>query len=217
MKVHIEPDELDVRIELIPLIDIIFCILVFFLLGAVTPAGTEGLNVDLPYANSGKTQFGDTLQIEVDALGTIIVQNTVVSEEQLSQLLALYVAQKPQGVVLFQADKNLNYGKAVELFGLVQKVGGTRVALGTTNKVPASRNLTPELGMPPLPNQSGQLPNLPTVPNGMPLVPGAPTNIKPNPDVGGVPQGAPSPNGSVLPSVPTQPGATPLQTPGSIP
>ena len=46
MKVNIEPDDLDVRIEIIPLIDIIFCILVFFLLGAVTTGCTMGLDVD---------------------------------------------------------------------------------------------------------------------------------------------------------------------------
>ena len=161
MKVNIEPDELDVRIEIIPLIDIIFCILVFFLLGAVTTSRTEGLNVDLPRASSGQTQFGDTLTVEVDVLGQIIIQNTVVSKEQLSQLLSTYVAQKPQGVVVFQADKRLNYETVIDLFDLLRKVGGTRVALGTTDKAaaPQNLNLTPGLGLPTLPNQLGQ-PNL---------------------------------------------------------
>jgi biopolymer transport protein ExbD len=223
MKVNIEPDDLDVRIEIIPLIDIIFCILVFFLLGAVTTSKTEGLNVDLPRASSGQTQFGDTLTVEVDVLGQIIIKNTVISKDQLSQLLAAYVAQKPEGVVVFQADKRLNYETVIDLFDLLRKVGGTRVALGTTDKVttPQNLNLIPGLGTPPAPNPLGQ-PNLnsPTLPNSSPAIPGTsavPNNPAPNPAAGVPTQGVPNLNGAGLPKGTTK-GTQPLpQTPGTTP
>ena len=218
MKVNIEPDELDVRIEIIPLIDIIFCILVFFLLGAVTTSRTEGLNVDLPRASSGQTQFGDTLTVEVDVLGQIIIQNTVVSKEQLSQLLSTYVAQKPQGVVVFQADKRLNYETVIDLFDLLRKVGGTRVALGTTDKAaaPQNLNLTPGLGLPTLPNQLGQ-PNLnpSTVPNTSPTIPGIP-NTTPNPASGIPSQVVPNINGAA-PSQGKIQSTTPLPSSKTLP
>jgi biopolymer transport protein ExbD len=215
MKVNIEPDELDVRIEIIPLIDIIFCILVFFLLGAVTTSKTEGLNVDLPRASSGQTQFGDTLTVEVDVLGQIIIKNTVISKDQLSQLLAAYVAQKPEGVVVFQADKRLNYETVINLFDLLRKVGGTRVALGTTDKVatPQNLNLTPGLGMPTAPNQLGQPNLMPTLPNTSPVIPGTsvvPNNTVPNPASGVPAQGVPNSNGTELPKG-TLKGTQPLQ------
>jgi biopolymer transport protein ExbD len=201
MKVNIEPDDLDVRIEIIPLIDIIFCILVFFLLGAVSTAKTEGLNVDLPQASSAQTQFGDTLIVEVDVLGQIIIQNTVVSKDQLSQLLAAYVAQKPQGVVVFQADKRLNYETVIGLFDLLRKVGGTRVALGTTDRVATPQ---PGSGIP----GGGVTPNQDPLNLGQPIAPTV-TPILPLPSTGGVPNNSgapplPNPNPSVLPQVPTQ-------------
>jgi biopolymer transport protein ExbD len=218
MKVNIEPDELDVRIEIIPLIDIIFCILVFFLLGAVSTSKTEGLNVDLPRASSGQTQFGDTLTVEVDVLGQIIIQNTVVSKDQLSQLLSTYVAQKPQGVVVFQADKRLNYETVIDLFDLLRKVGGTRVALGTTDKAAAPQNLNLPSGLelPTLPNQLGQ-PNLnpSTVPNTSPIIPGIP-NTAPNPASSIPSQTVPNVNGAA-PSQGTTKSTTPLQSPKTIP
>jgi biopolymer transport protein ExbD len=205
MKVYIEPDELDVRIEIIPLIDIIFCILVFFLLGAVTTSGTEGLNVDLPQASSSQTQFGDTLTVEVDVLGQIIIRNTVVSRDQLSQLLSAYVAQNPQGIVVFQADKRLNYETVIGLFDLLRKVGGTRVALGTTDRTtsPQPLNLQPGTGLPVLPNQDILPPNLnpPLVPNNSPVIPGGlPNSTAPNPTPG-TSQSVPS-NRSTLPKPP---------------
>lgn len=199
MKVNIEPDDLDVRIEIIPLIDIIFCILVFFLLGAVSTSRTEGLNVDLPRASSTQTQFGDTLIVEVDVLGQIIIQNTVVSKDQLSQLLGAYVAQKPQGVVVFQADKRLNYETVIGLFDLLRKVGGTRVALGTTDRAAAPQpgSIMQGVGVPTLPNQDPL--NLE-----QPITPLPPSSSAPKTSVGSPSGLVPNSNPTAQPQVPAQ-------------
>jgi biopolymer transport protein ExbD len=206
MKVYLEPDDLDVRIELIPLIDVIFCILVFFILGAVGFNRTEGLNVDLPQAGSAQTQLADTLTVEVDVLGQIIIKNTVVTRDQLSQLLATYVSQNPQGVVVFQADKRLNYETVIGLFDMLRKVGGTRVALGTTDRVPPPTNLFPDGGIPTLPN-----PNQPTL-NQPSVAPFVPNNGVPNPSVSS-PQNNLKPGGNSLPKLPTQQGVSPTALP----
>jgi biopolymer transport protein ExbD len=224
MKVNLEPDDLDVRIEMIPLIDIIFCILVFFLLGAVTTGTTKGLNVDLPKANSGQPQLGDPLKVEVDVLGQIIVQNTVISQDQLSQLLATYVAKNPEGVVVFQADRRLNYETVMNLFDLLRKVGGTRVALATTDRSATPQSLTPGLGMPSVPNPSGQLNlNQPTLPNPLsnevPVIPTSPTNPNSNP-AGVTPVVPNTPNGAVVPKGSTNGSPNEnqsLQNPGTVP
>lgn len=214
MKVYLEPDDLDVRIELIPLIDVIFCILVFFILGAVSFNRMEGLNVDLPQAGTAQTQLGDTLTVEVDVLGQIIIKNTVVTKDQLSQLLAAYVSQNPQGIVVFQADKRLNYETVVGLFDLLRKVGGTRVALGTTDR-PIQPNTVIPGGIPTLPNQNQPALTQPSVPNVAPTAPVLPINPGFNPSVT-VPQTLPNnPSGSTLPPLPNQQGVspTPLKSP----
>ncbi|WP_404790092.1 biopolymer transporter ExbD [Altericista sp. CCNU0014] len=194
MKVYLEPDDLDVRIEIVPLIDVIFCILVFFILGAVTFARMEGLNVDLPQAGTAKTQFGDTLPVEVDALGQIKVRNTTISESQLTQLLAAYVGQNPEGIVVLQADKLVSYGQVARLIDTLQKVGGTRVALGATMQAPVPQpgGTFPGESLPTLPNQLQPDLNRPA---GSPYVPTVP---------------APLPN-SAPNSVPNSSNASPLQ------
>jgi biopolymer transport protein ExbD len=192
MKVFLEPDDLDVRIEIIPLIDVIFCILVFFILGAVNFTRLAGLNVDLPQAETAQTQFSDTLPVEIDALGQIKFENTPITEDQLSQLLAKYVREKPQGVVLLQADKLVNYGQVTRLIDTLQKVGGSRVALGAmkqnSDSGSQSNGLTPNVPLQTLPNL-----NQPTVPT---LEPNAPSGSTLPPQPG---NGLPS----TLPTVPT--------------
>ncbi|TAE98185.1 MAG: biopolymer transporter ExbD [Oscillatoriales cyanobacterium] len=53
MKIHLDTPAEDARIELLPLIDIIFCILTFFLLSAVRMTRQQAINVDLPKAKTG--------------------------------------------------------------------------------------------------------------------------------------------------------------------
>ena len=191
MKIQLEPDDLDVRIELIPLIDVIFCILVFFILGAVSYGRAQGLNLDLPTAETAQAQLSDTLNVEVDALGQIKVENATLTEAQLVRLLGDYVRQKPQGIVVLQADKLVSYGQVARLIDTLQKVGGNRVALGAVKAAPQP---TPAAGADLLPdplqlNPSSELPSQalpqptvlqsPTVPNGtvpvqQPVVPSAP-------------------------------------------
>ncbi|MCU0536378.1 MAG: biopolymer transporter ExbD, partial [Hydrococcus sp. Prado102] len=46
----------EVRIEIVPMIDVIFCILVFFILAAVSFSRQQAINIDLPKAESGLAQ-----------------------------------------------------------------------------------------------------------------------------------------------------------------
>lgn len=143
MKIFLEPDDLDVRIELIPLIDVIFCILVFFILGAVSYGRAQGLNLDLPKAETAQTQLSDTLKVEVDSLSQIKVDNTPVTEEQLVQVMAGYIRKNPQGVVVLEADRLVNYGTVAQLIDKLQQIGGNRVALGAVRPDPNAASPSP--------------------------------------------------------------------------
>ncbi len=143
MKLDMETDDLDVRVEVIPLIDVIFCILIFFILATVSLARLEGLNVDLPQAETATAQFGDTLPVEIDVQGQIKVQDTPITPQQLEQFLASYVRQNPQGIVVLQADKLVSYGQVAQVIDILQRVGGNRIALGASQTPVSPADLNP--------------------------------------------------------------------------
>lgn len=188
MKVNLEPDELDVRIEMIPLVDVIFCILAFFILAAVGLARGEGLNIDLPTAETGQSLVDQNIAVEIDALGQIKVQDTPITEEQLTQFLAAYVKKNPKGVIQLYADKLVSYGQVVRLIDVLQKVGGNRVSLGTQPLSATNPALNNPLNQPLNPQQSPQ-----------PFNPSLPANP--------LPGGATSPSNS---DSPLFPGSTPI-------
>lgn len=61
MKINLDTPAEDTRIEIIPLIDVIFCILTFFLLAALQLTRQQAINLNLPQAKSGVPQMRDML------------------------------------------------------------------------------------------------------------------------------------------------------------
>ena len=168
MKTYLDAENAEVRIEIIPLIDVIFCILTFFILAAVGLTRPEGINLDLPTAKTGNPQLGELLQVRIDGLGQLYVDQQAVTQAQLSQTLQTYVRAKPTGIIVLSADRLVSYDQVIQVLDLLQSVGGNRVALGTTT--------------PPAKDGSIQTPNLPSqAPDILPLPPPYDPN---NPNVG---------------------------------
>ncbi len=135
----------EVRIEIVPLIDVIFCILTFFILAAVDVSRQQAISLDLPKASTGTTQMREILLISLDEFGQIYVEQQPMStKEQLSQAVENYVRIKPNGLMVLSASKEARYDEVVQILDILREVGGDRVALAT---LPKSRN--PEETLPP--------------------------------------------------------------------
>ncbi len=129
----------EARIELIPLIDVIFCILTFFLLAALQLTRQQAVNVDLPQAETGTVQMQELkLFVSVDQLGQTYVDKQPVTREQLYQLLLTYKRARPDGLIVLSASKMASYNDVIQVLDLLRSVGGDRVALAT---IPSSGEL----------------------------------------------------------------------------
>ena len=159
---RLRQDELptsDLRIELLPLIDIIFCILTFFLLAAVNFTRQQAISLNLPQAKTGTPQTKDMLIVTIDEIGQLYVEKQLVTRNVLSAYLEEYNNTNPNGLMVLYAEKNTTYREVVEVLDILREVGGDRVALAT---VPAV----------------GETPNAPAVPQ-IPALQNPP--ILPNP------------------------------------
>ena len=148
----------DVKIELIPLIDVIFCILTFFILAAVNFSRQQAIRLDLPQAKTGTPQMREMLVVSLDDLGQVYVEQQLVSRNQLSQSIENYNQSNPNGLMVLYAAKNATYREVVEILDILREVGGNRVALATLPKDSQSNNnpttipLQPNPSLPGLPN-----------------------------------------------------------------
>jgi biopolymer transport protein ExbD len=183
----------DVRLELIPLIDVIFCILTFFILAAVGLTRQQAISLDLPSAQTGQAlpgqvvQGADRLYVSVDGLGQAYLDQQPVTLDLLYDVLLQFNQVNPNGLMVLYASRDARYEDVVAVLDLLRSVGGNRVALAT------------------LPTDANLAPGDQTTPQGFP-------EVLPEGSPGGLPEGFPEdfPSGSdpqpgVDPFAPTAP------------
>lgn len=190
MKINFDSPTEDVRIEIVPLIDIIFCILIFFILAAVGLTRQQAISVDLPQASTGAAQMRDMMIVSIDAVGqTYVEKELIFSREELRRRVLAYRAQHPSGLIVLYASRTAIYEDVVQILDLLRSVGGDRVALATLPSTGEPTSPNPGATVPPFPNIPGltPLPNnpvnpaLPGQPNNSTLDPAAPGVLLPSP------------------------------------
>ncbi|MCW5316583.1 biopolymer transporter ExbD [Nostoc sp. KVJ3] len=190
MKVNLHTPIEEVQIQIIPLIDVVFCILTFFLLAALQFTRQQAINVDLPKASSstisGITSQNGSLIVTIDAVGNTYIEKQPVKREDLEQSLKQYLQANPSAVVVLNASRTATYNDVIETLDLLRQVGGDRVSLG----------IIPGPSQPPINNSLNQ-PNIPSFPSN----PGAAPLPGINPEGNITPKFPPAPNSVPFPSV----------------
>ncbi len=197
MKINLHSPIEEVQIQIIPLIDVIFCILTFFLLAALQFTRQQAINVDLPKANTSTTpQTQQRLIVTIDPVGQIYVEQQPINLDQLPGTLRSYFQANPNALMVLNASRTSSYDDVVQVLDTMRQVGGDRVALAT---LPPSSSQTPGTVAPntTIPVNPGAIP----VPTTSPLPGTAPLPAPPTSQ-----QGV-SPSNSTIPVFPTTPSA----------
>ncbi|MDY6783088.1 MAG: biopolymer transporter ExbD [Cyanobacteriota bacterium] len=212
----------DMRIEIVPLIDVIFCILVFFLLAAVGFSRQRAISLDLPKATTGIPQMREMSIVSLDYTGQAYLEQQPIDDERLYQAVESYFERRPDATMALYASREVRYERVVEILDILRSVGGDRVALATLpqgaqqpsqSEPPAPFPEIPGTGAPGDPNVFPSYPD-PNNPLGPSL--GAPPLPGQSPALPGLPD--PSPAQPGLPSVPpTEPAPATPSLPGAPP
>lgn len=118
-----------VRIELIPLIDIVFLLLVFFIYAMLSMAVHRGLPVQLPSSTAARVEKHTTLSVTVTANGLIFVDKQPVALAELAVVLKDRAAGDDQTGVLLFADRSLSYQKLFRVLDQIRATGLNQVSL----------------------------------------------------------------------------------------
>ncbi|MDG2990900.1 biopolymer transporter ExbD [Candidatus Synechococcus calcipolaris G9] len=149
MKINLRNDTDDVRIEILPLIDVVFCILTFFILAAVSLTRQQAITLNLPEASTGQAQSRQMLVVSIDPVGQIYVDQDPVNRSELYEELLTYLRLNPEGMVVLRASQVVSYNDVIQVLDLLRSVGGNRVALATQPLEQPAMGVDP---MPPIDN-----------------------------------------------------------------
>lgn len=117
------------RIEMLPLIDMVFLVLVFFIYGMLSMAVHRGLPVTLPASSTAPLEKDLVLSVTIRADGSIFLDKTEAALEELPSLLMQRSGENKEAGVLLFADRDLPYQKLFQVLDRIRKAGLTRVSL----------------------------------------------------------------------------------------
>jgi biopolymer transport protein ExbD len=119
------------EVNLMPMMDVVFTILTFFIIISMSLTSQQAVNVTLPSANAGSeaTNTPDPLVIGLNQQRQILLDGQPATEAQLVQRMQSYLTENREGAIVLKADKGLSYQDVIRLLGTMRDVGGDRVSL----------------------------------------------------------------------------------------
>jgi len=133
MKVNIGKQK-RARIEMLPLIDIVFLLLVFFIYAMLSMAVHRGISVNLPVSSTGKIEKDIPLSVVIKENGTILFNGRSVLLKDLSTLLKLRTDKDEHPGLFLSSDKNVSCQRLINVMDQIRDAGISRISLQTTKE-----------------------------------------------------------------------------------
>ena len=120
------------RIEIIPLIDVIFFLLATFVLFTLSLNKTAGVHVQLPQtATAEPRETKGTHTVSVTEQGTLAWDQEYVSLDDFLNRLRTFHNQNPEGRILINGDENATFNAAIYVFDEARKAGFEKILIET--------------------------------------------------------------------------------------
>lgn len=125
-----EADE-PLSINILPMIDVIFAILAFFIISTLFLTRSEGFSVDLPEAETSQSQMEISVTITVEKNGDISIDKEPIALDQLTQTVQEKIGNQQGALVTVQADETIDYGRVIAVMDRVRQVEGASLGMAT--------------------------------------------------------------------------------------
>lgn len=121
-------------IMIIPMIDIIFFLLVFFMLSMLTMVTQKTIALQLPAATVAKVDTTKTLPVSVDKNGAIYFEREKISLPDLQSRLISAKKKSEKITVVLRGDVDSSYGDVVTVMDAIRHAGIDRISIATESQ-----------------------------------------------------------------------------------
>ena len=127
MRLPEEPD-LPFQINIVPMIDVIFAILTFFIMSSLYLTRSTGLPVNLPKAGTAQQQPSAPLTVTLNAKGQLSLNQQPIALKQLQKQVSSLVGDAPL-VVTINADQAVPHGQVIQVMDQLRQIPGVKIAI----------------------------------------------------------------------------------------
>ena len=118
------------KIDILPMIDIIFAILAFLIISSLYLIRVDTISVDLPKASNSIKQNKKFIDISIDKLGDLFINKKNIQLQDLKANIVNLIDENMNLVVL-NADKNVSHGYVIHVLDVLRNVEGLKLAIST--------------------------------------------------------------------------------------
>ena len=119
------------RIEIIPMIDTMFFLLVFFMIATLSMTIQHGMPVSLPTAESSTDSLDEHVSLTLTREGTLYYNKEVITLQELEQRLVNLRQTSTDPSLLINADEQVPHGQVIKVMDLIRLSGITSMAIAT--------------------------------------------------------------------------------------
>lgn len=128
-----DTDEVMNEINMTPLVDVMLVLLIIFII--TVPVMKNSVNIDLPRATSEVQVIKpETIRLSVDAEGAYFINDSKISDEELTPRLKAAAAQNPQPDLHIRGDKSVRYERVAQAMAAAQQAGLRKIGFITEPK-----------------------------------------------------------------------------------
>ena len=113
------------------MVDVVFLLIIFFMVSTTFITLESGLPVDLPQAQSPQSPTSDLPTITITKDEEIFLSGSQIGEDALVSSLQTVLTQSGLSVVVLRADKDVPHGTTVKVMDLIKQAGAKRIAIAT--------------------------------------------------------------------------------------
>lgn len=125
------------EINVTPLVDVMLVLLVIFIITA--PLLASSVKLDLPSTDAAKPiDTPKHVNVVIDKAGKVYLADQAIELPALAQSLKRTAEQSPETEVQLRSDEAVAYGKVLEVIGIAQKAGLTRIGFVANAQAPAA-------------------------------------------------------------------------------
>ncbi|MEM9003872.1 MAG: biopolymer transporter ExbD [Cyanobacteria bacterium P01_F01_bin.86] len=128
-----EPEEA-FEVNILPMIDVIFAILAFFIVSTLFLTRAEGLPVNLPDAESSAPQTETDFTVTLEANGSLALNREPIILENLRTAIEQAIAPSQTAIITIQADEQAYHGQVIEVMDELRLIEGAQLGIATEPK-----------------------------------------------------------------------------------
>ena len=117
------------EINILPMIDVIFSILAFFIISSLFLTRSQGLPVDLPSAQTAQVKHSVQLNITIEPDGKMFLDRQPIELDNLKAALTEKIEPNSESVVIINADTKVEHGIVVKVMDRLRQVPGAKMAI----------------------------------------------------------------------------------------